>query len=144
MFQPYKKKCSSWSSHFLQCESQSFAWHKSWRKPGFISSAACKTACSYSSFPSRITDYFFSILIFFLETCALNDFFFGPSYPLLLFSWPFCRGLQLRFYLCVNGKGKPPSLWEWTVLIFTTVVYSPLIIFNVMLSCSVNKLLITC
>lgn len=42
-----------------------FAWHKSWRKPGFISSTACKTGCSYSFFPSRIADYFFSIPVLF-------------------------------------------------------------------------------
>lgn len=104
---PIKKKCSSWSSHFLQCESQSFAWHKSWRKPGFISSAACKTASSYSSFPSRITDYFFTILIF-LETYALNDFPFGPCYPLLLFSWWFHRGCSYAFTSLLQTKANPP------------------------------------
>lgn len=109
MFQPNKKKCSSWSSHLLQCESQSLHDIKAGENQASLVPLLAKLVVRIPLSPLELLIISFQFQYCFFETYALNDFHFVPSYPLLLMV--FSQGLY--FYFCLNSKDNPPSLPSW-------------------------------
>lgn len=106
MFQPNKKKCSSWSSHLLQCESQSLHDIKAGENQASLVPLLAKLVVRIPLSPLELLIISFQFQYFFFETYALNDFHFVPSYPLLLFSWWFHRGYTFTSVLI--AKITPP------------------------------------
>lgn len=110
MFQPNKKKCSSWSSHLHQCESQSLHDIKAGENQASLVPLLAKLVVRIPLSPLELLIISFQYCVF--ETYASNDFHFVPSYPLLLFSWWFHRAYTFTSVLTAKII-PPPPLPSW-------------------------------